>query len=159
MSCPLRAQGCCRGTACMFSHDDQASLCSENLGNRTEALGLQGAISMSTQGNEGTESNPTDNRSSRRKRSRRRKGQQHPNQLKAAGSQVQRTISERPVSENTSGIASVGPSLCFKGGKDCHTRKIGTSTTGAGCCVMNVCASFECLWTVFSLATTRSMFV
>ncbi|KAG2130090.1 hypothetical protein BD769DRAFT_649264 [Suillus cothurnatus] len=111
MSCRYHVQGRCRyGAKCKFSHE------------------IQGDALTRTQHVEGAELNRTNvNRPFDHK------GRRQPNRRpRATQPQVQRTISQRPVSEN-SGYASVGPSRGSKGGEVCRTWKAGTCTRGAKC--------------------------
>ncbi|KAG1732410.1 uncharacterized protein EDB91DRAFT_673229 [Suillus paluster] len=115
MLCRYHFQGRCRyGAKCKFIHE------------------IQGGTSACTQHVEGTELSPNLNRPSNHKGRRQHNDQKNAGQPRAAKPQVQRTISQRPPSENF-GHASVGPSRGSKSGEVCHAWKAGTCTKGAKC--------------------------
>ncbi|KAG2347151.1 hypothetical protein BDR05DRAFT_958623 [Suillus weaverae] len=115
MSCHYYVQGRCRyGAKCKFSHE------------------IQGDALASTQHVEGAESSRTTVNPPSDHRGRRQHNGQQNRQPRAAQPQVQRTISQRPASEN-SDHTSVVPSRGSKGGEVCRAWKAGTCTRGAKC--------------------------
>ncbi|KAG2076422.1 hypothetical protein BDR04DRAFT_765108 [Suillus decipiens] len=115
MSCQFHVQGRCRyGAKCKFSHE------------------IQGDALAPTQHVEVAESSHTNVKPQFNHKGRRQHNSQQNRQPRAAQPQVQRTVSQRPSSEN-SGHTSVGPSRGSKGGGVCRAWKAGTCTRGAKC--------------------------
>ncbi|KAG2035546.1 hypothetical protein BDR03DRAFT_1012406 [Suillus americanus] len=122
MSCQYYVQGRCRyGAKCKFSHEIQASFRSGIGDALARTQHVEGAESSRT-----TVSPPFDHRGRRQ-----HNGQQNRHH-RAVQSQVQRTVSQRPASENSS-HPSVGPSRGSKGGEVCRAWKAGTCTRGTKC--------------------------
>jgi hypothetical protein len=165
MSCQYYVQGRCRyGAKCKFSHEIQASFRSGIL-----SLGCVLKLVVQHKGDarvqhveehvEGPQSSCTTVNRPFDHKGRRQHNGQHNRQPRAAQSQVQRTISQRPASEN-SGHTPVGSSRGSKGGEVCRAWKAGTCTRGATCRFshrIEVGGSSSRFFIVFSLATTRSI--